>query len=162
MVTNDNETFCPPIIYIALEDNREKILDALKLALVKDVNGLELVFWEKVYSKCSVLAIEHEHTRIVMDGNGEMMKYEESSCHSNLVPRYSGTQKFVGGIGHVFTLGIALAFKNSWPGWTNSDKMCERCKRGPGSQGCSTVGSGQDVNHCYEPQSLHEFGCNIM
>ena len=83
----------------------------------------------------------------VVDGNGETTKYENSKCHPKFVPRYSTTQKFWGGIGHVFTLGIALAFKGSWPGFTNSDEMCEYCRCGPGSKGCHIVGDKTVVDH---------------
>lgn len=65
--------------------------------------------------------------------------------HPRFVPKYTGAQKFFGGVGHMATLGIGLmvekiSTKNLWPGFTNSDEICTTCKNSPGSNGCLEVG----------------------
>ena len=157
LVTKDEDIFCPPLVYIALKDTGMDILASLESAQVKSKKGMELKFRDNVCAKCTVITRyatapgSSERLRVgVVDGNGETTKYEDSECHTKFVPRYTTAQKFWGGMGHVFTLGIALAFKNSWPGFTNSDEMCEYCKCGPGSKGCCTVGDGTRVDHSNE------------
>ena len=140
------EVLCPPIVYIALEDNGDDILKALKSAPARSKKGLKLAFRENVCAKCSARirfatpGSRSERTRVgVVDGKGETIKYEESLCHPKIVRKYTTAEKFWGGTAHVLSLGITLALTN-WPGWTNSDEMCERCKRKPGSRGCCFVG----------------------
>lgn len=154
LVTKNQSIFCPPVIYIALADTGREILDALVSAPVKSKKGLDLKFREDVCAKCTVRTRyvsakgSTERTRVgVVYSDGTTKPYEDSKCHTKFVPRYTKAQKFWGGIAHVFTLGIGLAFKNHWPGWTNSDEMCGTCKCGPGSEGCQTVGEGKGVDH---------------
>ena len=140
VVTNDEDVLCPPIIYIALQDSGKEIINAVKSAPVKGSKELELTFQELKCAKCSVFTIERERSRVVaIDGDGSIIKYKESKCHPKFVPRYTVGQKFWGGIAHLCTLGIGLAFENSWPGWTNADEICEVCECEPGSEGCSTI-----------------------
>ena len=129
----------------------------IESADVKSKKGMELKFRDNVCAKCTVITRyatapgSSERLRIgVVYGNGETTKYENSMCHTKFVPRYTTAQKFLGGMGHVFTLGIALVFKDSWPGFTNSDEMREHCNCGPGSKGCCTVGDGTQVDHSNE------------
>ena len=145
------EVICPSIVYIASQDNGEKILEALKSAPARSKKGLKLAFRDNVCAKCSARirfatpASKSEQTRVgVIDGKGETIKYETSLCHPRFVPKYSTTKKILGGTAHVLTLGITLALTN-WPGWTNSDEICVNCERRPGSRGCCVV--GEVVNH---------------
>ena len=154
LAIDDENVFCPPLIYIAISDTGKDILAALESAPVKSKKGMELKFRDDVCAKCTVRTRyakapgSSEFARVgVIGGDGETIKYEDSKCHTKFVSKYSGAQKVWGGIGHVFTLGIALAFENHWPGFTNADEMCENCKCGPGSVGCTTVGDGRSVDH---------------
>ena len=128
------------------EETKEELLKELA-KVSSSPQPAALTIKEDVCAKCSVkICSKSDNTRVVIDISGKETRYEDSKCHSEFVARYTPTQKFFGGWGHVFTLGIGLAFKNSWPGWTNSDEMCKDCECGPGSEGCLTV-NGKNVKH---------------
>ena len=101
LVTGDEKIFCPPIVYIALQDTGKKILTALISAPVKTKIGMALKFRDDICAKCTVRTRyatapgSKEPTRVgVVDSNGETTKYEDSKCHTKFVPRYTGAQKF--------------------------------------------------------------------
>ena len=151
LAIGDENVFCPPLIYIALSDTGKDILGAIESAPVKSKKGMEVKYRDYVCTKCAarirflVFPGSIQLTRFgVIYGDGETINYEHSKCHTKFVPKYTGAQKVSGGIGHIFTLGIGAAF---WPGFTNSDEVCEKCKCGAGSKGCTTVGDGKLADH---------------
>jgi ABC-type oligopeptide transport system ATPase subunit len=82
----------------------------------------------------------------VVTENGESIAYEQSRCHPLFFPKYSRAQKIAGGCAHVATAGIPYLVarvrgRKSWPGFTNSDEVCPVCGLGPGSDGCSQMGT---------------------
>ena len=148
---DDVDVFCPPLIYIALSDTGKDILGAIESAPVKSKKGMEVKFRDNVCAKCTMrtrYAVPPGSSQLVRVGvindDGEIIKYEASKCHTKFVPKYTGAQKVWGGIGHIFTLGVGAAF---WPGFANTDELCEKCKRGVCSKGCTIVGDGQLADH---------------
>ena len=72
----------------------------------------------------------------VIYDNGEEDVYDNSYCHPLFIPKYSVFKRFIGGIGHIVTLGI---FNKFWPGFTNSEELCIKCDMPPGSDSCHAV-----------------------
>ena len=147
----DEIVFCPPLIYIAFTDTGKDILEAIKAAEVKSNKGIEVKFRDNVCAKCAALTRfvvppgSSQPARVdVINVDGISIKYEDSKCHPKFVPKYTKSQKVWGGIGHIFTLGIGAAF---WPGFTNADEICEKCKNGVGSKGCTVVDDGKLADH---------------
>jgi hypothetical protein len=152
-VTGKQKTFVPPIVYIPIDATGEKILSDLKDAKVGSAKGMGPVkFRDDVCAKCSVqtrFVTPPGTTKPIRDGvidsNGDIIKYEDSKCHGEFIPRYTTSEKFWGGVGHIFTIGLVYMLKDdSWPGFTNSDEKCKLCERGPGSKGCHKVGDSVD------------------
>ena len=82
----------------------------------------------------------------VVTEKGESIAYEQSRCHPLFFPKYSRAQKMAGGCAHIATAGIPYLVARvrggkSWPGFTNSDEVCPVCGLGPGSDGCSQMGT---------------------
>ena len=87
--------------------------------------------------------------KIVYENGGEV-PLDQSKCHPIFIPKHSTITKIIGGIAHIFTLGIfagigAIRRKAIWPGFTNSDEICPVCKLSPGSEGCSIVGKMAEI-----------------
>ena len=123
--TGDENIFCPPIVYIALCNTGEEILDTLLTTTVKNKNGIVLNFRDDVCIKCG-----DRYTKA--PGSG---KHVDSRCHPKFVPKYTTTEKF-----------LVRSFKASWSEWTNDEEVCERCRCERGSPGCCTV-DGKTVDH---------------
>ena len=141
---------CPPVLYVGYYDTHDEVLQAVKQADVLAGDGVFIpAFRDGVCSRCTATTRYSEiEGKLVPMGviiNGDVFeKYEESKCHPGFIQKYSKAEKTVGGIGHVVTLGGALIFEaltdiETWPGFTNSDEICLRCKQAPGSNGCYTV-----------------------
>ena len=82
----------------------------------------------------------------VVTEKGESIAYDQSRCHPLFFPKYSLAQKFAGGCAHLATAGIPYLVakargRKSWPGFTNTDEVCPVCGHGPGSDGCSQMGT---------------------
>ena len=117
----------------------------------EDVDSGTKLQFEGECTRCSCKikfeSTSHEATKIpvAIVTKNEVVPYEGSICHPFFTPKYSDITKLAGGMGHVATLGIFAAVarirnKTTWPGFTNSNKVCPVCKNPPGSEGCSVVG----------------------
>ena len=144
---------CPPVVYISLKDSGQDILTKLKSAKVlRDHETLPLLFKGDICAQCStqirfgppplkkVLGVY----KITKSGDIDLVSYDESMCHPTFIYRYGTMAKYLGGIAHVATLGIGLVIAialdtESWPGFTNSDEVCPKCRKSPGSKGCCKV-----------------------
>ena len=74
----------------------------------------------------------------------------ESKCHPLVIPKHATVTKIMGGIAHILTLGIFAVVgkarkKAIWPGFTNRQEMCLKCKKSPGEDGCSEVGKMVEI-----------------
>ena len=135
-VTGDENIFCPPIVYIALCNTGEEILDTLLTTTVKNKNGIALNFRDDVCIKCGnryTKAPDSSEQYIMLDWTGR--RTIDSRCHPKFVPKYTRTEKF-----------LVRIFKASWSEWTNDEEVCERCRCERGSPGCCTV-DGKTVDH---------------
>lgn len=142
----DEDIECPPIIHLSIKENSRESLHKIQSALVLKESVLPLRFTDEVCSRCSKkIRFSRNNEKIcVVDAYGNSTPYAESKCHSSFVPKYSVTQKVFGGIAHAATLGVGLLVKylgkvQVWPGFTNSDEVCEACRNSPGSEGCEVV-----------------------
>ena len=144
---------CPPVVFISLKDSGQDILTKLMSAKVlRDGYVLPLLFKDDICAQCctqirygpppqrKLLGVQ------VMTQSGviDLVSYDESMCHPTFIYKYGTMAKYLGGIAHVATLGlglfIAMAFDtDSWPGFTNSDEICPKCRKSPGSKGCCRV-----------------------
>ena len=122
---DDEDIACPPVVYIGLNDSPKEALSKIQEALVLKENIVPL----RIKDDVGPLYSEMYHH------------------HPSFVQKYSGTEKFRGGIIHVFTFGILLMLwyfrnynnfrnYNTLPGFTNSDKICKECKQSPKARGC--------------------------
>lgn len=140
------EISCPPVIYIGTGDTGDEILKKVKGALVTREADLPLHFIDDVCAQCAAkirYGTLKERIGVVDPDTGEIIPYEESKCHPTFVQRFSRVEKIIGGFAHIATLGTTVVAGKfglrTWPGFTNSDEMCPKCKNSPGSKGCSTV-----------------------
>ena len=90
----------------------------------------------------------------VEDSKGNCVAYDESKCHPKMVPKYTITERGVGGMKHtcIATLGTVLCYekvtgKEVWPGFNNSDKVCIKCGKGFGYDGCCTVDTRYECHY---------------
>ena len=151
---DEEEIKCPPFIYIGLYDTPEEALHKIKSALVLKESILSLQFSVNVCARCSVkirCGKENEKISVAYD-NGTVVLYEDSMCHPCYVQKYSTTKKVIGGLFHVATLGAGLAYayvadSKSWPGFTNSDEICVKCRNSPGAPGCEKVRTKVKYNY---------------
>ena len=142
-ITDDEDIACPPVIYIGLHEDADKVLSKIQNALVLRESTLPLIFTEMVCTYCSSRICRNGIERVcVVDADENWMPYFNSKCHPLFIPKYNRVQKFFGGLGHVATLGIGTKVEHhrTWPGFTNIDEICISCHRPPGSDGCLTVG----------------------
>ena len=141
---------CPPIVFIGLKDEGERIFKSIKDAEVLNDGILSLKFRDGVCSKCSV------EYHIIGPNDEKFCKYpsttehseevvlRDTNCHPMFQWKYSMMQKIFGGLAHVALLGGPLAYeritqRHTWPGFNNSDEECIKCKNSPGSAGCLKV-----------------------
>ena len=94
--------------------------------------------------------------------NGDEEVYDNSYCHPFFHPKYARLTRIVGGLAHILTLGMGIAYEmlfkvNSWPGFTNREEVCAQCGNSPGSDGCKPVnqfcelgGENYKVDHLKE------------
>ena len=142
----------PPVVYIGLEDGSEQILEKIKAAPI--LAGPDWVFIpafrDDICTRCacqlrfSDADCEKRRMPIGVVRKDELEQYHESECHPCFVPKYTTTEKVLGGLGHTAVLGTALVYSKitgrpTWPGFTNSDEICPHCKHAPGSEPCHKV-----------------------
>ena len=148
MATEDSNIFCPPIIHLCLCDSPKQALEKVQTAPVLKESILPLRFSEEVCAQCSckILYSKENNERIcAVDPEKKSISYVESKCHPGFVPKYTPVQKVAGGMAHIAVLGSALVVGHvfdipTWPGFTNSDEVCRKCKMPPGLEGCMKVG----------------------
>eukprot|EP00731_Ephydatia_muelleri_P003788 Em0001g3788a len=138
---------CPPVMYVPLGISTKDLLTKIKDAPVPMVaTSATLTIVPNMCVKCgwSVIKVNDEPFQVT---NGEeVVQYNDSKCHPEIIPRFTLLQKFCGGILHLATLGATLwlyetiSGKETWPGFTNSDEMCVNCNEVPGrTPGCMKI-----------------------
>lgn len=157
---NDSTILCPPIEYISITCNGEDILRILKGAPVRNRSGLIGKFCESTCSRCPVTILydpecdsalsSDDRAKCepvgVIDNKGELVDYHLSTCHPAVVPKYSFTDKCIGGMAHVAAGGVLMAYekmhktKITFPFFTNSEEICPMCNKPPGAPGCRKIG----------------------
>lgn len=133
---------CPPIVYIGLNDSPEDTIRNIKGALVLKESTLPLRMNENSCTLCSAkVCCSRDNEKVcIVYKDGTTIPYSESKCHPHLVQKYTTTRKFFGGLGYVLTAGML----SDQPGFSNSDEICEICKRSPQTIGCTQV--GKEIN----------------
>jgi hypothetical protein len=147
-VTGDENVACPPVIYMPLRESAKEILSKIQNARCVKEAILPLKFTNGVCAHCSYKIRysddDYKEPICVVNAYGKSAPYAKSKCHPYFISKYSGAQKFFGGIGHIATLGIGLIVEKitdtiTWPGFLNSDEICAYCGFSPGSAGCAIV-----------------------
>ena len=148
---------CPPVVYIPFNEHYQMIMNHVISAEV--ISDAEMLRFSPEFPKNRNIEGELEHIpisknryectnctfRIDIENKleeiplGQNEIYCSSKCHPFFIQKYSTTYKILGGIGHICTFGIWLFFEGSWPGFTNSKKVCGSCQQPPGSEGCYPV-----------------------
>jgi len=129
----------PPILYISINDNGEKIRERILSIKVRNQQGLTLAVQKNKCARCAIMfcCIPGGTRYCYLDDNSPPVEYEATKCHPLIIPKYSKSAKMVGGVAHVLTLGLGAG---KWPGFYNSDKVCPACEKPPGTTGCHPVG----------------------
>ena len=119
--------------------------------------------------RCSRCALKLVHERLkngeelsvgVIYDNGQEDVYDNSYCHPLFIPKYSHFRKFIGGVGHIFTLGIGKLF---WPGFFNREEICIKCKMPPGSDSCHAINQWFEIKFNGEKQKIdHSRSLDIL
>ena len=138
---------CPPVVYIPVDQSDEEVVFKIKKAKVIEDEVFVPRFQDGVCSRCAIKFIRNARNEGICVANAaddEHTAYETTRCHPVFVPKYTIGEKIRGGLAHIATLGIALAYealtnRETWPGFTNSDEICPSCKHSPGSKGCLKV-----------------------
>ena len=137
----------PPMIYLSLEDTGEELYDNIKRQDVVHVNGLRLQFVEDVCARCAIkLMTVQGKQAYAVDENGTPVVYTDTLCHPSIVRKYGKTERVVGGIFIVVTLGMLKLAGVPW--FTDSQEVCINfnCRNPPGSKGCLKVGEKYEVS----------------
>ena len=137
----------PPMIYISLEDTGKELYDNIRRQNVVHVNGLQLEFVEDVCSRCAIkLMIVQGKQAYAADENGKPVVYTDTFCHPSIVRKYSKTERVLGGISIVVTLGVLYFAGMPW--FTDSKEVCINinCRNPPGSKGCLKVGEKHELS----------------
>lgn len=130
---------CPPIVYIGLKDSPEETLHNIQHALVLNESTAPL----RIKAVGPLYPEEVAITELIETSpfEDDFVEIEAGGVHPSFVDKYTPVQKFVGGCAHVALLGVPLAVSyvagwDMWPGFTNSDMMCEKCHSPPDAQEC--------------------------
>ena len=134
-----------------LDEDDHLLVYSIMAQEIKDNPGTRFQF-QDICTKCAMelhfeqLANGGERPVKVVTEKSKSIAYNQSCCHPLFIPKYSKIQKFVGGCAHIATAGIPYLVararsRKSWPGFTNSDEVCPICGHGPGSDGCSQMGT---------------------
>ncbi len=156
-----NQECLPAVIYLPLDIAHDDIVPLiLENTKVRNKNGIDCIVSEDFCEDCGSRLIypdlakviekdERTHCMAVKDIAGTYHEYKESKCHGYIIPKYTTLQKIVGGVGHIFTLGIPFLVqtargKESWQGWFTNDLWCNNCHETPGkSLGCIKMSKEQ-------------------
>ena len=138
----------PSIIYLPLDKCANEIQDIVKKAIPGIKEPLQLKVEDGVCLKCGdkVRRSKTGKPVNVVKTNGTIVKYNDSKCHPQLIPRYSTPQKVAGTVLHIATVGIPYVIERAskgrietWPGIFNDEKICISCKSKPGSVPCTKI-----------------------
>ena len=139
---------CPPIVFVGLEQDDREILDEIKS--VRVVNKFfEFQFETNTCCKCAgklmFMADPERKSGIqAVQYDSKIVEHEESFCHPQFIPKYTFTERFLGTLGHLVSLGTIKLYEkftdsDILPSLLNSDEICIKCKKEPGQSGCCKV-----------------------
>ncbi len=136
----------PPIIYLSLEESSSDLRKQLQQTVVPRKGGLKLQLHENTCARCSLKFGVHrtaagvdEPVVLIQETDGGLSPYDQSRCHPLITPKHSKVKKFFGGMAYIVLFGIPLLAGNPWPGFFNHDEECAKCKKPPGSPGCTQI-----------------------
>jgi len=137
----------PPIMYLSMQDTGEELFGKLEEQNVVHSNGLKLEFSKDICARCAtkLMAIQGKMA-YATDDEGKPVAYGETLCHPTFVRKFGKTERVVGGISLIFTLGLATLAGVPW--FTNSEEVCLNhiCRKPPGSRGCMKVGEKLELS----------------
>ena len=126
----------PPVIFISMADTCETVLANIMNAPVAR-NHITLKFDTQMCARCGgeTKAVKSEKVAVHYTGENTI-PYLESTCHPLFIPKYTKVDRFFGGVAHLITL---RQFVGKWPSFLSLDEECVRCRKEPGSRGCTLV-----------------------
>ena len=131
---DDSDIPVPPMIFIAMTDTCEEILQKVMSAPVENDQGLQVKFRSRICTRCCAEIGHVEGENFVCtyrDSTGQLntVPYNESTCHPQLLPKVTAK---------AFFRGLAELFVLKWH-FTEEQCINPDCKQGPGSPGCKRV-----------------------
>ena len=143
---------CPPVLFIPIDIDSPTLVEQVKMVqtLVPAAKAFKPEFRREVCAKCAAALYFSDTTLKGVRVEREFHGPDQIMCHPIFVPKYSKVKKFFGGIAHVAVLGFAKVHelrtkKATWPGFFNTEEVCDNCKKAPGAVGCMKV--EQKYNH---------------
>ena len=130
LAVEEEEINCPPVKYISLSDSPAEVVSKIQ---------------DKAIPKDTILPRMKENVGLYPDRvDLDLDEFVHVKWHPSLAPKYTPTEKFIGGIGHMATGGVALLYSywtgtETWPGFTNSDEVCTECMQSPKTEGCTDM-----------------------
>ena len=156
-VSKDKLPQCPPVLFIPIAIDSATLFEQVKMVqtLVPAAKAFKPEFRKGVCVKCAAPCYWTGTTLKGIKVGKEFHGPDQIMCHPIFVPKYSKVVKFFGGIAHVAVLGFAKVHevrtkKATWPGFFNTEEVCDNCKKAPGALGCMNVEEeyyGQAVKH---------------
>ena len=121
---------CPPIVFIAMTDSCERVLQKVQDAKVRNEDGLKLKVDRNTCVDCGMKTkLAHgKGVACYFNIECEEMPYSDSKCHPLLVPKFSSRIRY--GFLRIFRRRAVL-----------KGEICIACKKGPNSAGCMKVGT---------------------
>ena len=126
----------PPVVFVSMADTCEAVLAKILNAPVA-CDRVVLEFVTQVCARCGSRAkvVHSEKVAVYTDeSETDTIPYDESSCHPLFIPKYTKVDRIIGGIVHLITLGLGR-----WSNFRSLHEECVRCKKQPGSRGCTLV-----------------------
>ena len=163
---------CPPVIYLPLSADQKQVSDSIIGApVISDADTLNFspefprnpprvqLSFENRCTRCAVKIVYQRlrdgtknPVKVVYENDSEE-QYDNSYCHPLFIPKHSTFVRFVGGVGHILTLGtfklvewLADGKVRFWPWFFDGQEKCIKCGKPPGSPTCHPVNQSYRVN----------------
>ena len=139
-MASTEDTDCPPLVYIGFNDTPKEALRK-----IRGVTVLREGILPSIKEDIGPLYPTQRIRNINYNKDTQPKPY-----HPTFVPKYALWQKILGGLAYLLLLGIPLlifyctsceckACCESWPGFTNSEKVCSKCGKTSEENGCTTM-----------------------
>ena len=163
---------CPPVIFIGLSEDGERIRKKIESARVQSKEGLLLnAFVDGTCAKCACkfafLSDEIKETdskrlvrQVTENNTDEEVPYGESMCHPRLVSEYYLSKRVQDKPVLCYIVPTVLGVANRYAdrfSFLNFDKeeTCVNCHKPPGSRGCLPIGQPFSYRDSHQPEKVN-------